>query len=354
MLLFRSRSIPLIGFLITALLGGCANQRDHIVDRQFEEVRREVREVRRNMSSVDAQIEELQGQYALLEDRVVLEMNQKQLQQQAPQNYYAQHMAAPGVPQQAYAQDPGLPVVTVSPHASPNQFETYTPPQNTINTEAFNYQTIDESGRVINVTKVPKASPHAVEAATSSAADITSQVSESDSGFEPAPAPAPVAEPIAPLPPITQEPTPAPEPVVAPPQPVAAQEAKDAATLMYEDSFALFRKGDLDAAEKAFKEFIKQYSDHELADNALYWWAECRYHRRDFLRSLHLFQRILEEHPIGNKVPDAMLKMGLCLVNLGQREEGMGIMEQVQALYPVSPAASVAKRRWAKLSGNEK
>ena len=99
---------------------------------------------------------------------------------------------------------------------------------------------------------------------------------------------------------------------------------------------------------------MKQYPNHDLADNAIYWWAECRYHRRDFLRSLHLFQRILEEHPIGNKVPDAMLKMGLCLVNLGQREEGLGILDQVAGLYPTSPAAQVAERRRIALSGTKK
>ena len=41
-----------------------------MVDRQMEELHREIREIRRNMSGVDTQIEELQGQYALMENKI--------------------------------------------------------------------------------------------------------------------------------------------------------------------------------------------------------------------------------------------------------------------------------------------
>ncbi len=49
-----------------------------------------------------------------------------------------------------------------------------------------------------------------------------------------------------------------------------------------------------------------------------------------------------------------MLKMGLCLVNLGEKEEGLRILRQVEELYPRTPVAEVARRRRLELKGNKR
>ena len=119
-------------------------------------------------------------------------------------------------------------------------------------------------------------------------------------------------------------------------------------------AYADFRAGNVKQAELGFKDFVQAFPQSHLADNALYWWGECRYHRHDYVGALRLFQRILEEHPSGNKVPDGMVKMGLSLVNLGQRNEGLQILRQVSDIYPETPSAQVARARHRKISSVQK
>ena len=119
----------------------------------------------------------------------------------------------------------------------------------------------------------------------------------------------------------------------------------------YRVAYADFRAGKVKQAEVGFKDFVQSFPQSHLTDNALYWWGECRYHSKDYVGALRLFQRILEEHPSGNKVPDGMVKMGLSLINLGQRDEGLQILRQVSDIYPETPSARVARARHQKISG---
>ncbi len=142
---------------------------------------------------------------------------------------------------------------------------------------------------------------------------------------------------------------PAPTPMKAPERP--KETSRSSAEKGYDAAFAHFRNGDMAAAETAFESFVMQYPRHQLTDNSLYWWGECRYHKKDYVKALRLFQRILEEHPSGNKSPDAMVKMGLSLINLGQKTEGLQILEQVGHIYPNSASARVANGKLAAIRG---
>jgi tol-pal system protein YbgF len=101
----------------------------------------------------------------------------------------------------------------------------------------------------------------------------------------------------------------------------------------------------MDKAERSFSQFVEVHPASDLTDNALYWWGECRYHKKDYIGALRIFQRVIEEQPGGNKVPDAMVKMGLSLVNLKQKDEGLQILAQVMVIYPDTTSAQVAEKR---------
>jgi TolA-binding protein len=54
---------------------------------------------------------------------------------------------------------------------------------------------------------------------------------------------------------------------------------------------------------------------------------------------------VIEVYPRGNKVPDALLKVGYCYQAMGQGEKAQVVLEQVVTRYPKSePAALAAKR----------
>ena len=54
--------------------------------------------------------------------------------------------------------------------------------------------------------------------------------------------------------------------------------------------------------------------------------------------------RVVTEHPDGNKVPDAMVKVGLCAQRMQQPDEARRMYDSVMLTFPESPAAAVAMR----------
>jgi tol-pal system protein YbgF len=91
--------------------------------------------------------------------------------------------------------------------------------------------------------------------------------------------------------------------------------------------------------------FLSSYPRHDFADNAQYWLGEAHYAQQDYARALLEFRNVIETYPRGNKVPDALLKVGYCYQALGQSEKARAVLEQVVNLYPKTPPAVIAAKR---------
>lgn len=133
-------------------------------------------------------------------------------------------------------------------------------------------------------------------------------------------------------------PAPAPGPTLSP-----KEERRAAGD--YKKAFELTQKGHFDKAQKALEKFVERWPTHQLADNALYWLGECLYAQKKFLEALQAFQRVIRDYPDGNKVPDSMLKTGLCYQNLGEPTQARKVLLQVAEIYPGSGAARIALER---------
>ena len=113
----------------------------------------------------------------------------------------------------------------------------------------------------------------------------------------------------------------------------------------YRIAVDLVKAGKHDAAVIALRAFIAKYARHDYADNAQYWLGESFYARKDYAHALAEFRTVIETYPRGNKVPDALLKVGYCYQALGQSDRARAVLEQVVNLYPkTEPAALAAKR----------
>ncbi|HEY0992203.1 MAG TPA: tetratricopeptide repeat protein, partial [Kofleriaceae bacterium] len=62
-------------------------------------------------------------------------------------------------------------------------------------------------------------------------------------------------------------------------------------------------------------------------------------------RALSEFRRVVEVYPRGNKVPDALLKVGYCYQAMGQGDKARAVLEQVVNIYPKSEPATLAAKR---------
>lgn len=132
-------------------------------------------------------------------------------------------------------------------------------------------------------------------------------------------------------------PTRAPEPAPSP--------RSDEATEEYKAAVELVKGGSHAEAVAALRAFLAKHPRHDYADNAQYWLGEAHYAQKDYPRALVEFRTVIETYPRGNKVPDALLKVGYCYQALGQAEKSRAVLEQVVNLYPKTEPALIAAKR---------
>ncbi len=92
-----------------------------------------------------------------------------------------------------------------------------------------------------------------------------------------------------------------------------------------------------------FLDFIGKYPKHPLAANAQYWIGEAYYSQRDYRQALVEFQKVLEYPSANGKVPDALLKMGLCYTSLREPGRASEVWTRIVGEYPSSEAAGQAR-----------
>ncbi len=121
----------------------------------------------------------------------------------------------------------------------------------------------------------------------------------------------------------------------APPSSALNPEAKRS----YDAALALVNGHQYDQALDAFAAFLVRWPDHPNADNAMYWRGECYYAKGEFARAAEEFEGATVRFPLGNKVPDCLLKLGLCQQKLGNQEKAKTYFDRLSQEFPRSEAA---------------
>lgn len=127
----------------------------------------------------------------------------------------------------------------------------------------------------------------------------------------------------------------------------------DGARALYQRQYAALRAGDHASAIAGFRAFLQQYPHSDYADNAQYWLGEAFYDQRQYKLAMREFRRVINNYPRGNKVPDALLKIGFCYAALGETSKARDVLEQVTRVYPASNPGKLAQRRLAELAGGK-
>jgi tol-pal system protein YbgF len=128
-----------------------------------------------------------------------------------------------------------------------------------------------------------------------------------------------------------------------------ARNSDTEALRLYRQSYQTLRLGKHDEAAEGFREFLRRYAAHDLADNAQYWLGECAYDRKDYTTAVREFRRVVERFPHGNKVPDALLKVGFSYLALGSLDAGKQTLEQLTRSYPRHETSVLANARLAEI-----
>jgi tol-pal system protein YbgF len=142
---------------------------------------------------------------------------------------------------------------------------------------------------------------------------------------------APDAVPAIPMTPVVV----ASEVTLAPPQP-------DPAAAEYRTALAHVSAREWALALSALGHFVAEHPDHPYADNAMYWRGEVLYAQREYAAAIAELTAMIERFPHGNKVPDALLRIGFAYERLGESERARRIFRRVREQYPGTVAARTA------------
>lgn len=107
----------------------------------------------------------------------------------------------------------------------------------------------------------------------------------------------------------------------------------DAAAASYENAFSLLKNGRYDQAEREFSGFLASYPDHVLAGNAQYWLGESLYVRGEYEKSARVFAEGYQKYPKGSKAADNLLKLGMSLGGLGNKNDACVALGQLETEF---------------------
>ncbi len=120
----------------------------------------------------------------------------------------------------------------------------------------------------------------------------------------------------------------------------------DTAEKQYEFATSFLKVGDYTTAERAFREFVLTNSDHVLAGNAQYWYAETFRIRQLYTDAASAYLEGYQKYPKGEKAPINLLKLGVSMVQIGEKDQGCKMINGVEKQYPKANQSVIQKAKY--------
>ena len=114
----------------------------------------------------------------------------------------------------------------------------------------------------------------------------------------------------------------------------------------YEFATSFLKIGDYNTAERAFREFVITNSTHALAGNAQYWYAETFRIRQLYTDAASAYLEGYQNYPESDKAPINLLKLGISLVQIGEKDQGCLMITGVKKQYPEAKESVIQKAKY--------
>ena len=114
----------------------------------------------------------------------------------------------------------------------------------------------------------------------------------------------------------------------------------------YEFAVSFMKIGDYETAEFALKEFIEKNKDHDLAGNAQYWYGETFRIRQLYSDAASAYLDGYQNYPKSKKAPDNLLKLGITMVQLGEKDQGCAMITGIKKQYPKANKSVLQKAQY--------
>ncbi len=114
----------------------------------------------------------------------------------------------------------------------------------------------------------------------------------------------------------------------------------------YKFATSFLKVGDYSTAERAFREFVVTNPEHDLAGNAQYWYAETFRIRQLYTDAASAYLEGYQKYPKGEKAPINLLKLGISMVQIGEKDQGCKMIDGVEKQYPKANQSVIQKAKY--------
>ena len=114
----------------------------------------------------------------------------------------------------------------------------------------------------------------------------------------------------------------------------------------YKFAISFLKIGDYETAEFALREFIEVNPKHNLAGNAQYWYGETFRVRQLYQDAATAYLDGYQKYPKSSKAPVNLLKLGVMLVQIGEKEQGCSMILGVKKQYPKANQSVIQKAEY--------
>jgi tol-pal system protein YbgF len=118
---------------------------------------------------------------------------------------------------------------------------------------------------------------------------------------------------------------------------------------IYEDAFALVRKGDFVNAGTALAAFQRRYPVSGYSESVYFWLGNAQYARREYKEAINSFRQLLTMQPEHPKAAEAMLSIANCQIELKDAKAARKTIGELVQAHPKSEAAQAGRERLASL-----
>ena len=119
-----------------------------------------------------------------------------------------------------------------------------------------------------------------------------------------------------------------------------------------EFAVSFIKVGDYETAELALREFVDNNTEHKLAGNAQYWYGETFRVRQLYQDAATAYLDGYQKYPKSAKAPVNLLKLGVMLVQIGEKEQGCSMILGLKDQYPKANQSVIQKAEYEKKKFN--
>ena len=114
----------------------------------------------------------------------------------------------------------------------------------------------------------------------------------------------------------------------------------------YNFATSLLKQGDYSTAERALREFVIENPEDKMAGNAQYWYAETFRIRQLYTDAASAYLEGYQKYPRSEKAAINLLKLGVSLVQIGEKDQGCLMIVGVKKEYPKAKQSVLQKAQY--------